>query len=70
MSARESTYEEQSLRQLELAMWIVFNAKQRTERKFRKLLTQDDAILKVCLTLQLLDSSNLLTLNIACEGAR
>jgi hypothetical protein len=40
-------YEEQRLRQMDLAMWIVFNSKQRSAREFGRLLAQADSRLKV-----------------------
>ncbi|KAF2008892.1 S-adenosyl-L-methionine-dependent methyltransferase [Aaosphaeria arxii CBS 175.79] len=43
----KTAYEEFGLRQVDLAMWIVFNSKQRTEREFRKLLFRADERLKL-----------------------
>lgn len=43
----KSRYEEYGLRQMDLAMWICFNSKQRTAGEFRRLLTEADPRLKV-----------------------
>ena len=64
----KSAYEEHGLRQVDLAMWIVFNSKQRTVREFEKLLAQADARLRVRVLSQLPKNSSKLTLRIACQG--
>lgn len=62
----KTAYEEHSLRQMDLAMWIVFNSKQRTAREFRKLLTLADTRMKVRTTSILAKDSSTLMLCIAC----
>lgn len=42
-----TAYEEYMLRQMDLCMWIVFNAKQRTAKEFKKLLLEADPRLNV-----------------------
>lgn len=48
----KTAYEEHGLRQVDLAMWIVFNSKQRTEVEFKKLLARADARLRVRMTVK------------------
>lgn len=43
----KTAYEEHGLRQVDLAMWIVFNSKQRTAREFGKLLAKADPRLRL-----------------------
>lgn len=58
----KTAYEEHGLRQMDLAMWIVFNSKQRTAQEFGKLLAQADPRLRVRITSKLRKRSSTLML--------